>query len=126
MNRAARSFRAIAAPAALLLAAFCAAALVSNSRSAVAAPAASAKPPPITISNYMFKPGVLTVARGATVTWINEDEDVHTIKSKDGPETFQSPALETGAHYGFTFHHAGTYHYVCSVHPYMRGAIVVR
>ena len=58
--------------------------------------------------------------------WINEDDDVHTIKSTDGPEAFSSPALDNGNRFEFTFHRAGAYPYVCSVHPYMRAAIVVR
>jgi plastocyanin len=113
-------FRAASTLAALLLAILCTTALVSNARSA------PAKRPAITIDNYTFHPAVLTVAKGTTVVWINKDDDVHTIKGKDGPETFQSPGLETGARYGFTFSRPGTYHYICTVHPYMHGAIVVR
>jgi len=41
----------------------------------------------------------------------------HTIKSTDGPEAFNSPALDSGGHFGFAFHHAGTYHYVCTCTP---------
>jgi len=91
-----------------------------------ASAATSATQPAIAISHYSFQPGALTVTKGSTVTWINKDEDVHTIKSTDGPEAFSSPALDNGNRFGFTFHRAGTYHYVCSVHPYMRGTIVVR
>lgn len=88
--------------------------------------AAPAIKPAITISHYSFQPGVLTVAKGSTVIWVNEDDDVHTIKGTDGPEAFSSPALDNGNRFGFTFHRAGTYHYICSVHPYMHGVIVVR
>jgi 3',5'-cyclic-AMP phosphodiesterase len=99
---------------------------VADTTLASAAPAASAKQSEITIDSYTFHPGVLTIAKGATVVWINRDDDVHTVKSKDGPEAFNSPALETGSRFGFTFHRAGTYQYICSVHPYMHGVIVVR
>lgn len=126
MKRHTRPFRTLSALAALLIAILCTAALVSNSRSATASPAASAPQSDITINNYAFRPGVLTIAKGTTVVWINRDDDVHTIKSQDGPEMFQSPALDTASKYEFTFHHPGTYHYICSVHPYMRGVIVVR
>jgi plastocyanin len=124
MKYADRPLRAIPALAAPLIAILCGAALVSNSRSASAAP--GAKQTTITIDNYTFYPGVLPIARGTTVVWVNKDDDVHTIKSQDGPQMFQSPGLETGAHYGFTFNRAGTYHYICTVHPYMHGVIVVR
>ena len=93
---------------------------------AASAPAAAAMKPAVTISNYSFLPATLTVDKGATVMWVNKDGDVHTIKSTGGPETFSSPALDSGNRFGFTFQRAGTYHYICSVHPYMHGVIVVR
>lgn len=126
MKRSSRPLHTVSTLAALLIATLGAAALVSNSPSASAASAAGTKPTAITINNYTFHPGVLTVAKGTTVLWINKDDDVHTIKSQDGPEAFNSPALETGSKFGFRFTHAGTYHYICTVHPYMHGVIVVR
>jgi 3',5'-cyclic-AMP phosphodiesterase len=93
---------------------------------AAAAAAVPAMKPDVTITNYSFQPGTLTVSRGSTVIWANRDGDVHTIKSMDGPEAFNSPALDSGTRFEFTFHRAGTYHYACSVHPYMHGVIVVR
>ncbi|MGH8180099.1 MAG: cupredoxin domain-containing protein [Steroidobacteraceae bacterium] len=102
-----------------------AAALLALSLGTASAAAPTAKPA-IIISHYSFQPGALTVAKDSTVIWVNQDDDVHTIKSTDGPEAFSSPALDNGNRFGFTFHRAGTYHYVCSVHPFMRGVIVVR
>lgn len=119
-----RAFVVAALP--LAMAMVCTAALVHRGQVASAAPAASAMRPAITIANYSFQPGMLTVRRGSTVMWVNKDDDVHTIKSTDGPEAFNSPALDSGSQFRFVFHQAGTYHYVCSVHPYMRGVIVVR
>ena len=121
-----RPLRAVSALSALLIAIFCAAALVPNNRAASAAAAPAAKPTAITINDYTFHPGILTVTKGTTVVWFNKDDDVHTIKSQDGPEAFNSPALETGSQFGFKFNSAGTYHYICTVHPYMHGVIVVR
>jgi plastocyanin len=107
------------------LAIACAAALIHDGRAASAGAPAAVKPS-VTISNYSFHPATLTVKVGATVTWANKDGDVHTIKSTDGPEVFGSPALDSGDQFKYTFRHAGTYHYICSVHPYMRGMVVVR
>src|SRR5690348_9843672 len=131
---------AAAALAVLPLAMVCASALVHNARmgsiaatgagadagALAAAGAAPAMTPAITITNYSFHPGALTVGKDSTVTWVNKDGDVHTVKSTGGPEAFNSPALDSGGRFAFTFHRAGTYHYVCSVHPYMHGVIVVR
>jgi plastocyanin len=43
-----------------------------------------------------------------------------------GPVPFSSPTLATGATYQFTFTHAGTYAYHCSIHPSMKGTIIVQ
>lgn len=125
MKSVSRLSRTVVALAALQLVLACAMALMRGGQT-VSAAAATAARPAITISHYSFQPGALTVAAGSTVTWINKDDDVHTIKSTDGPEAFSSPALDNGNRFGFTFHRAGTYHYICSVHPYMHGVIVVR
>lgn len=126
MNRSMRAFRAVSTLAAMLMTVLCAAALVSGNRFATAAPAAAAKQSDITIDNYTFRPGIVTIPKGTTVVWTNKDDDVHTIKSQDGPTTFSSPALQAGSRYGFTFNRAGTYQYICTVHPFMHGVIVVR
>lgn len=120
-----RRHRGIAALAALSLVTICSAALVRNEQVAAAA-AAPAIGPVVTIANYSFHPATLTVTRDATVTWVNKDGDVHTIKGTDGPEAFGSAALDSGDQFKYTFHHAGTYHYICSVHPYMHGVVIVR
>lgn len=116
--------RTAAALAAFSVTTIGATALAHNGKALAAA--AAAMQPAITITNYAFKPATITVKQGTTVTWINKDEDVHTIKGTDGPEGFNSPALESGSRFGLTFHHAGTYHYICTVHPYMHGVVVVR
>ncbi len=117
--------RHIAALVAATLAIASTAAVVHTGRAASASVVPGMKPA-VTISNYSFHPATLTVNKGSTVIWVNKDGDVHTIKSTGGPETFDSPPLDTGNQFGFTFHRAGTYHYTCSVHPYMHGVIVVR
>ncbi|HJS90982.1 MAG TPA: cupredoxin domain-containing protein [Steroidobacteraceae bacterium] len=126
MSHSSRSPGTLPVLLALLSAILCATTLVSTSHPASAAAAPAAGRSIVTIRGFSFEPRVLTVASGTTVLWINEDDDVHTIKSKDGPAMFQSPALDSGGKYGFTFDHPGTYHYICSVHPYMHGEIVVR
>jgi plastocyanin len=116
----------VSAFSALPLAIACTAALLHAGGIASAAAAAPAMKPTITIDGYAFHPGTLTVKTGATVIWVNKDDDVHTIKSTGGPEAFSSPALDSGTQFAFVFHRAGTYRYICSVHPFMQGVIVVR
>lgn len=118
--------RAALAAAAVSLAAAVGTGFVREESAVTAAAAMTAADSVVTIHAYSFDPGDLTVAKGAKIVWINKDEDVHTIKSQDGPEAFQSPALDSGGRFELRLPHAGTYHYICSVHPFMHGTIVVR
>lgn len=75
----------------------------------------------VTIRNFSFDPNVLTVKAGTTVTWQNRDSAVHIIKS----DSFQSQELNQGDKFEFTFKQQGTFDYICSVHPSMKGKIIV-
>ena len=92
---------------------------------AVTAPAASAhaEDPVVKIDNFTFNPPTLKVSAGTTVTWKNEDDIPHTVASIT--KTFKSKALDTDDSYTFTFTTAGVYDYFCSLHPHMKGQIVV-
>ena len=80
----------------------------------------------ITIKDFTFSPATLTVKTGTTVTWVNEDSMSHTVVSDDGSGfPFTSARLSTGASFQQTFTQAGTYPYYCSIHPSMKGTIVV-
>jgi plastocyanin len=87
---------------------------------------AAVEPGMVTINNFTFGPIALTVAPGTKVTWVNKDEEPHTVLSADGGLTFKSPALDTDDKFSFTFDKPGTYKYFCSVHPHMVGTIVVK
>jgi plastocyanin len=85
--------------------------------------AAPAKAVTVTIARFAFTPGVVSVPVGASVTWINNDDDAHSVVA-DG-KAFRSAPLDTGDRYSFTFQAAGTYGYHCGLHPQMVGKIVV-
>jgi plastocyanin len=99
-----------------------------------AAPTATAAPPAsagqgnsITIKNFAFDPSTLTVKTGTAVTWTNQDSAPHIVVSDTGsPAAFSSDSLSTGASYKFTFAQPGTYTYHCSIHPSMKGTIIVQ
>jgi amicyanin len=79
----------------------------------------------ITIKQYMFMPGSMTIHQGDTITWTNEDTVGHDVEVTSGPASFHSPMLSKGQSWSFTFTTAGTYSYICSVHPDMKATIVV-
>ena len=80
----------------------------------------------VQIDDYSFSPGTLTVPVGTTVTWINHDETPHTVTAADNPRSFKSPGLDIDDKFSFTFTKPGTYTYLCTVHPYMTGRVVVQ
>ena len=78
----------------------------------------------ITISGFKFDPATVTVTIGTTVTWTNQDSSNHTVVADDG--SWKSESLAKDATFSFTFDKAGTYTYICSVHPSMKGTIIVK
>ena len=78
----------------------------------------------ITIKNFAFAPGTITVAPGATVTVTNNDQVAHTITSSKGG--FDTGDIAAGQSKTFTAPNTpGSYSYICSIHQYMTGTLVV-
>lgn len=88
--------------------------------------AAAAAPAQVTIDNFAFEPDTLTVAAGTKVTWVNHDNEPHTVVSADKALRFKSQALDTNDNFSFVFDKPGTYKYFCSVHTFMVGTIDVK
>ncbi len=80
-------------------------------------------------TNECYLPYEITVAKGATVSWMNADSAAHTVSSGTVEEglsgVFDSSLFMAGAFYEFTFNEAGTYDYFCMVHPWMTGIVNV-
>jgi amicyanin len=76
----------------------------------------------VSIANFAFSPAAITVKVGATVTWTNKDQDAHTVAITGAPV---SQPLQNGDTYTHTFAQPGTYSYLCTIHPFMRGVVVV-
>jgi plastocyanin len=78
----------------------------------------------IEIKDFAFNPQTITVKSGEKITWINRDEEPHTVVSV-GKQFKKSSALDTDQTYTIVAGAPGTYSYFCSVHPKMTGTIVV-
>lgn len=83
------------------------------------APASAA----VTIGNFAFSPATLTIHKGATVTWTNNDGVPHTVTGDNGGPT--SSALGQGQSYSYTFNTVGSFPYHCSIHPSMKATVQV-
>ena len=102
---------------------FAAAIAAMNSKSA-AAVADVAHTATVEIANFKFAPPDLTVAAGTTVTWKNADDSPHRVVDAGGG--YSSPALDTEGSFAHTFTTPGVYSYICSLHPFMKGKIIVK
>jgi plastocyanin len=98
-----------------------------SSQSAAAAPSAggSSGKSAITISNFKFSPGTLQVQHGARIKVTNDDSTAHTVTSDDG-KSFDSGDVNSGASTTIPGPAAGTYAYHCTIHPFMKGKLVVQ
>lgn len=88
------------------------------------------------IKDLAFSPADISVKKGTTVTWTNQDSTQHNIMSDDingTPPTedevdatkLAGPLLSKGESYSFTFNELGVFSYHCSPHPSMIGTVTV-
>ena len=80
--------------------------------------------PTIGIKEFKYTPARVTVPVGTTVTWINRDEEPHTVTAASG--AFSSAGLVHDDTFAQTFTKPGTYTYFCALHPHMKATVVVK
>jgi plastocyanin len=76
--------------------------------------------------NYL--PATVTVAKGGSVVWKNNDPVPHTVTATSWPSgasSFDSGNMNVNATYTVTFTLSGTYQYKCTYHPWMHGTVIV-
>jgi LPXTG-motif cell wall-anchored protein len=77
----------------------------------------------VTIHDFAFSPGSLTVHVGDRVSWFNQGPSGHSATANDG--SFDTGVLAKGTSGSFTFSKPGTFAYHCTPHPFMHGSITV-
>ena len=87
-------------------------------------------PPPVEtqtveIINFAFRPSSIRIKKGTKVTWLEKDSVSHTVTSTNPAGLFDSGTLSKGQQFSFTFSNAGTVEYQCTIHPSMRGKVIV-
>lgn len=75
------------------------------------------------ISGFTFVPDPITIPVGTSVTWTNQDSAAHTVTSETG--LFDSGRLALNASLSHSFTERGTFSYFCTIHPYMKGKVIV-
>lgn len=98
----------------------------------VATPAPTAKPTPtpasstpenvkVTIKTFKFSPAQVTVKKGTTIVFANDDNVTHTATGAG----FDTGDITAGSSKSVTFDKIGTYVYECTPHPFMTATIIV-
>lgn len=87
-----------------------------------AAPASSEGGNAVLLKGFAFTPAEMTINKGETVTWTNEDSATHDVAS----DTFKSDSMKKGDTFSYTFNETGTFDYICSFHPSMKGTVIVQ
>lgn len=78
----------------------------------------------VDMKNLAYLPASITIKVGEPVTWTNSDSMTHTVTGDNGE--FDSGNLDPGKTFSFTFQTAGTFTYICTIHPNMKGTVIVQ
>src|SRR2546423_11503733 len=78
----------------------------------------------VVMEGVAFKPEALTVKPGDTVVWVNKDLFPHTVTAQD--RSFDSREIAADKSWQLAAKKSGTFPYVCTLHPTMKGTLVVR
>lgn len=71
-----------------------------------------------------YAPATTEVQTGTWVVWSNAGTDTHTVTALDG--SFDSHELNPSEGFSWYFDTPGTYSYLCALHPWMTGTVVVQ
>ncbi len=75
-----------------------------------------------------YIPSNIVIEKGKQVTWVNEDSAFHSVTSgfyETPTELFDSGHLDPYESYTLTFDESGTFDYFCTLHPWMKGQVIV-
>jgi plastocyanin len=78
----------------------------------------------VTIENFEFKPPTITISKGGTITWTNKDTALHTATADGGD--FDTSDIAQNESVALTFEESGTFSYICTYHPNMKGTVIVK
>jgi len=70
-----------------------------------------------------YAPLAIEISAGTTVTWTNNDGFVHTVTERENK--FDSEFIQGGSDWTFKFENEGEYGYFCTLHPWMKGTVIV-
>ena len=81
-------------------------------------------PGTVSIAEFLFGPQKISVRAGQSISWTNVDDSPHQV-TVQGDTTLRTPVVLKGQSTSLQFDHAGSYDYICGLHPGMKGQIEV-
>ena len=102
--------------------------IISRTSQETPAPRPTATPsaiPRVAIVDNGYAPAQMTIPSGTTILWVNTGGDGHDVVGRGPDGLWRSGPLAPGERYERGFWIAGTYDYVCTVHPEMHGQLIV-
>jgi plastocyanin len=78
----------------------------------------------VTIASFRYSPRTIRLRSGGEVRWVNADAVSHTATGPDG-DGFDTGTLGPGEAKSVPFRDTGRFSYTCSLHPFMKGTVVV-
>ena len=91
---------------------------------ALAPPLAAQGAAAVSIAGFKFAPETVTAAPNAAITWTNNDGAPHQVVV--GAKNLKTPVLNKGQSAELKIAEAGSYDYVCGIHPSMKGKIAIK
>ena len=91
------------------------------------APAATGTPvqsATVDIKSFKYQPVTVVVNKGGRVRWTNSDAAAHTSTADD--RSFDTQTIDKGKARMVTMTTAGTFHYHCDFHPFMKATVIVK
>ncbi len=80
----------------------------------------------VAVEDFAFTPASITIAVGGSVVWaVRKDPEQHTVTPVEPDSFVGSGQLLAGDDYTVTFAEPGRHDYVCSLHPFMTGTVIV-
>lgn len=88
---------------------------------------ANAQTSGVSIRRFAFDPATVKIRVGEQVRWINDEDNIpHTVVSENYGGPLLSTLMRPGdSYFSPIFSQAGAYQYLCTIHPRMRGVVLV-
>jgi plastocyanin len=97
----------------------------SSAKTQTGSSGASAAGSEVKMQGLAFAPATLHGKVGQTVVFVNDDQPAHNVTYVSGVKFASSSTINPGGKFSLKLTQAGTIHYTCTIHPFMKGTIVV-